>query len=368
MSSTASSPVPPVAPGRLISEALWQRNDALPALRYVDAEITMATPLELTEGVFLFRLPLPFALNHINVYLLREVDGWTLVDTGIDTAAARAHWEALFASALFDGRPLRRIVVTHHHPDHLGLAGWLARKFAVPLWMTLGELEVAGRYTDHQRDVVAERTPLWSEHGLPVDVARALLEHMPRYATQVCALPQNLVEIDVTQQLELGGRRWRPVIGRGHAPEHLSLWSEDGLVLIVGDQVLPKITPNIAVWPGGDPNPLRSYLQSLHQFETMSPDTLVLPSHRQPFYGVARRMEEIRAHHEERLQVVLQASQHPMSAYEYLQALFGRELRNEEIGFGLGEAIAHLNFLESEGFLSSCLDAGGCRRFALCRQ
>ena len=347
-----------------IGAALWTRRADLPPLRYADAKIAVGVPLELVPGVFLFRLPLPFALNHINVYLLRESDGWTLVDTGIDTPAARALWEELFCSPMFDARPLRRILVTHHHPDHIGLAGWLAEKFGVPVLMTQGELQVAGRYADPGRDVVAERAPLWNEHGLPMDVARELLNHMPRYATQVCALPDDVLLVDTSRPLELGGRRWMPIIGRGHSPEHLSLLSEDGAVLIGGDQVLPKITPNIAVWPGGEQNPLRSYLQTLVQFEAIAPDTLLLPSHRQPFRGVARRVEEIRAHHEERLEALLQACDRALSGYEILPALFGRELRNEEIGFGLGEAIAHLNFLEAEGWLVSSVDAAGCRRFA----
>ena len=163
--------------------------------------------------------------------------------------------------------------------------------------------------------------------------------------------------------MTLGGCNWVPIIGRGHAPEHLSLLREDGRVLIGGDQVLPKITPNIAVWPGGDQNPLLSYLESLRQFEHLPAHTLVLPSHRQPFRGIARRVDEIRAHHEERLAAILEACDRPMAGYEFLPALFGRELRNEEVGFGLGEAIAHLNFLVGEGLLVSSVDAQGCRRF-----
>ncbi|WP_313303359.1 MBL fold metallo-hydrolase [Diaphorobacter sp.] len=349
--------------GSTISETLWGRRDALPPVQYDGAVIEVGTPVALADGVCLLRLPLPFALNHINVYLLREQAGWTLVDTGIDTPESRALWETVLASSLFEHGPLQRIVVTHHHPDHIGLAGWLAQKCAVPLLMTRGEYQVAGRYADPQRDVVAERTPLWSENGLPVEVARELLHHMPRYGTQVHGLPASIVEIDTAQPLELGGRRWIPIVGRGHSPEHLSLLAEDGSLLIGGDQVLPKITPNIAVWPGGDQNPLLSYLQSLAQFESIAPDTLLLPSHRQPLRGVARRVEEIRAHHEERLAAILAACTGAMTGFEFLAPLFGRELRNEEIGFGLGEAIAHLNFLESEGWLHSSVDAAGHRRF-----
>ncbi|QHE87090.1 MBL fold metallo-hydrolase [Hydrogenophaga sp. BPS33] len=342
---------------------LWTRRDALPPLRYHAARIEIGVPHEIAEGVFLLRLPLPFALKHINVYLLPEADGWSVVDTGIDTEASRAVWERVFQHPRFAGRTLRRIVVTHHHPDHIGLAGWLAERCGAPVLMTRGELEVAGRYADPARDVVAERTPLWNEHGLPADVAQGLYRHMPRYGVQVCALPAQVADIDPTRPLALGERWWTPVIGQGHSPDHLSLLRDDGQVLIGGDQVLPEITPNIAVWPGGDQNPLRSYLASLQRFEGFDASTLLLPSHRQPAYGIATRVDEIRAHHEERLLTLLQACERPMTGYEFLPTLFGRALRHEEIGFGLGEAIAHLNFLEDEGLLASSLDSHGCRRF-----
>jgi glyoxylase-like metal-dependent hydrolase (beta-lactamase superfamily II) len=346
-----------------IRHSLWARRDDLPQLQYHDAKIEVGVLQEFVEGIFLLRLPLPFALNHINVYLLPEADGWSVIDTGIDTEASRHVWEAVFKTPLIAGRALRKIVVTHHHPDHIGLAGWLAERFHAPVYMTRGEVAVAGRYADPLRDVVAERTPLWSEHGLPKKVAEELSQHMPRYSAQVCRLPDNVEEIDVGNSLAIGGRLWTPIIGQGHSPDHLSLLSHDGQVLIGGDQVLPKITPNIAVWPGGDQNPLLSYLKSLRRFEEFDASTLLLPSHRQPFYGIARRVEEIRAHHEERLSALLIVGDRPMTGYEFLPALFGRELRNEEIGFGLGEAIAHLNFLENEGWLASSIDNAGCRRF-----
>lgn len=346
-----------------ISQSLWTRRDDLPQLQYHDAKIEMGVPQEFAEGIFLLRLPLPFSLNHINVYLLPEADGWSLIDTGMHTHASRQVWESVFKTPLLAGRALRKIVVTHHHPDHIGLAGWLAERFQAPVYMTRGEVAVAGRYADPLRDVVAERRPLWNEHGLPTQVAERLQQHMPRYGAQVCRLPDKVVEIDVTDTFEIGGRLWTPIIGQGHSPDHLSLLSDDGQVLVGGDQVLPKITPNIAVWPGGDQNPLLSYLKSLRRFEGFDASTMLLPSHKQPFYGIARRVEEIRAHHEERLSALLLACDRPMTGFEFLLAMFGRELRNEEIGFGLGEAIAHLNFLESEGLLVSSLDSASHRRF-----
>lgn len=348
----------------IIGEALWHRRARAHPIRYHPAEIELATPVEVAEGILLARLPLPFALNHINVYLVEDGDGWTIVDCGLDTPASRASWEAVLAHRRVGGRPVRRIVVTHHHPDHVGLAGWLAGRFGVPVAMTAGELAVAGRYADPARDVVAERTTFWHEHGLPQALVETLLERMPRYSVQVHALPERVDLVDTGAPLAMGGRSWTPVVGRGHSPDHLSLVDDAGAVLLGGDQVLPKITPNIGVWPGGDANPLRSYLESLEAFTGLGEDPLLLPSHRQPLHGVAARVDEIRQHHEERLQAVLAACDRPVTCFELLPVLFGRPLRNEELGFGFGEGVAHLNFLKGEGLLRSFLDDDGRRHFA----
>lgn len=339
-------------------------REALP-IRYLDVAIEVARPVEIADGIVLVRLPLPFALNHINVYLVDEGDGWTLVDTGLEARGSREAWEAVLASPLVAGRAIRRIVVTHHHPDHLGLAGWLAQRFDAPLFMTAGELAVAGRYADPTRDVVAERMVFWNEHGLPGEIARTLMEKMPRYSKHVHALPAEVETIDTAAPLVLGGRAWRALVGRGHSPEHLSLFDETDGILLGGDQVLPEITPNIGVWPGGDQNPLRSYLETLVQFAELPGDPVLLPSHRQPLRGIAARVGELTGHHDDRLQAVIDDCPEPRTCHELLPALFGRVLRNEEIGFGLGEGVAHLNYLESRGVLGSSVDAAGTRRYSV---
>lgn len=363
----ATNPGSPARPSGtpLIGEALWCRRERGRPVRYHPAEIALASPVEVAEGILLVRLPLPFALNHINVYLVDEGGGWAIVDCGLDTPASREAWEAVFVHPAVRGREVRRLLVTHHHPDHVGLAGWLAGRFGVPVAMTAGELAVAGRYADPKRDVVAERTPFWHEHGLPDDLVPTLLERMPRYSLQVHSLPAHVDLVDTASPVSLGGRAWRAVVGRGHSPEHLSLVDAAGEIVIGGDQVLPKITPNIGVWPGGDPNPLRSYLESLEAFTTLGEDPLLLPSHRQPLYGIAARVDEIRQHHEERLGAVADACARPVTCHELLPVLFGRPLRNEELGFGLGEGVAHLNFLEGEGVLRSAVGDDGRRRFVL---
>ena len=339
-----------------------EAEDDLP-IRYVQTEIRVAEPLLFHEGIVLFRLPLPFALNHINTYLLDEDDGWTLIDCGLDCAAARQAWEAALASPLLAGRPIRRILVTHHHPDHIGLAGWLSMRFDAPMSITAGEHAVAGRYSDPTRDIVSERLTFWREHGLPDDAASWLMQRMPRYSKHVHPLPGNVEFVSLQEPLRLGGRSWQPIIGRGHSPQHLSLFDASTGVLISGDQILPEITPNIGVWPGGDANPLQPFLDLVVNFAGLGEDPLVLPSHKQPFRGLARRVSEFRHHHEARLGDLVDACVKPITCFEALPALFGRPLRNEELGFGLGEGVAHLNYLEGLGSLRSALDGNGARRY-----
>ena len=348
------------------SQAIPKRSDDTEddaPIRYVKTEIRLAEPVLMEGGIVLLRLPLPFALNHINTYLLDEGDGWTLIDCGLDCAAARQAWEAALISPLLGNKPIRRIVVTHHHPDHIGLAGWLATRFDAPMSITAGEHAVAGRYSDPARDIVSERLNFWREHGLPDEVAAWLMQRMPRYSKHVLPLPRNVEFVDAEEPLRLGGRLWQPIIGRGHSPEHMSLFDASSDVLISGDQILPEITPNIGVWPGGDMNPLQSFLDSLDNFVGLGRDPLVLPSHKQPFRGLGRRVAEFRHHHEDRLSHLAEACATPHTCFEALPALFGRPLRNEELGFGLGEGVSHLSFLEGQGVLRSTVDARGARRY-----
>lgn len=350
------------APGvqTFIPERLWPGDRSEAQTRYHEAEIEVGTPFQVAEDLLLLRLPLPFALNHINVYLVREDDGWVLIDCGVNTSKTRDIWDATIRQL----GSLKRIIVTHHHPDHIGLAGWLADKFDIPVLMTEGEYEVAGRYSDPARDIVAERSPLWREHGLGAEQAVQLLDKMPRYTKLVTPLQEGRVQmIDTTKVMAIGERRFRPMVGSGHCPEHLSLLDEKGDILLVGDQVLPKITPNIAVWPGGDPNPLLAYFETLRQFLDINPDTLMLPSHQQPLYGTAARTRQIYAHHDDRLRALWDTCDHAMNACELIPAWFGRPLREEEMGFGLGEMIAHLNYLEVEGYLASRMTDSGIRVF-----
>ncbi|MBM3522633.1 MAG: MBL fold metallo-hydrolase [Alphaproteobacteria bacterium] len=319
------------------------------AIRPEPLTIEIGVPVPVAPGILLLRLPLPFALDHINVYLLEDGDGWALVDTGLDWADSRAAWERALAHPLLGGRPIRRLIVTHHHPDHIGLAGWHARRWGVALEISAGEWTVSGRYGDPSRNPHLERIGLWTKNGMAPDDARARAEGMPSNLRMIHALPEAVRHFESGDVLEIGARRWRCVVGRGHAPEHISLFSAEDDILLSGDHVLPRISPNISVWPDGPQNPLAQYLESLGDFAPLGRDPLVLPSHHGPFRGLAARVAEIQGLHVKRLATLEVFCAEPRTAHECLPQLFNRPLNGQQMAFAMGEAIAHLHYLAGEG-------------------
>jgi glyoxylase-like metal-dependent hydrolase (beta-lactamase superfamily II) len=310
------------------------------------------------------RMPLPFQLNHINLWLLEDGPGWTVVDTGVGLDDTRTAWERLFATHL-DGRPVTRVVVTHFHPDHMGNADWLTKRRRADLWCAEAEWRAAHVVwrSDGEFELEA-RLAHFQRHGGGEDALAQLRRrgnHYPRLVPSVAPAFRRLRDGDT---LVIGGRRWEVVIVQGHSPEHACLWSAEAGVLISGDQVLPKITTNVSVSPEQpSTNPLRLYLDSLDRFRPMAPETLVLPSHGLPFRGLHVRLAQLRDHHEARLAEVLDALVEPQSAADLLPTLFRRELDVHQLGFALGEALAHLHFLEAEGRVARIIGSDGVHRF-----
>jgi len=322
------------------------------------------TAITVAPGIQWIRMPLPFALNHINLWLLEDGDGVTAVDTGVGLPPTRAFWEALFAGALAE-RPIVRVLVTHFHPDHIGNADWLTQRFGVELWCPQAEWLMAQLAWQGMGGNNAElRRSHYRRHGVGEAQLDAFADRGNQYRKLVPAVAPQFYPVREGDDIRIGGRRWRAFTVRGHAPEHACLYSDEASVLISGDQVLPRITTNVSVWPDQPrANPLRLYLDSLKRFRPLPEDTLVLPSHGLPFRGLHQRLDYLSHHHEARLAETLDALAQPLSAAELVPVLFRRQLDAHQLGFAIGEALAHLHYLEADGQAERVADAGGIHRF-----
>lgn len=324
------------------------------------------TVLGVVPGVYWLRMPLPFALDHINLWLLDDGEGWVIVDTGIASDEVRSAWRRLFGGFMA-GRPVTRIISTHFHPDHFGLAGWLVEKTGAPLLMTRTEWLMASLlYGDVTGSVSREQVALFGRHGLGEDRLRALEERGNSYRRLLSAPPAHFERIADGDVLQIGGREWAVKVTRGHAPEHACLYCAEIGVLISGDQVLPRISPNVslsAIEP--EANPLARFLESLDKLAQLPADTLVLPSHNFPFRGLRERIDALRGHHEERLQRLASFCDAPRTAAETLDVLFRRALDTHQIMFAMGESLSHLAYLEAMGRLERQTDDDGIVRFCV---
>jgi glyoxylase-like metal-dependent hydrolase (beta-lactamase superfamily II) len=320
--------------------------------------------LTVAPGVAWLRMPLPFALDHINLWLLDDDDGYTIVDTGYGVERTRDLWEIVFAG-LPPGRPVRRVIVTHYHPDHVGCADWLCRRWNVELWMTEAEFLSAHAVRE---GVAGYGTKVmqnhFRHHGLDEERLKAQETRGNAYLRGVPGMPSTYRRMIDGDTVAVGVHLWRVTTAYGHAPEHVTLRCSELGVLISGDQVLPKITTNIGVWgnqPEGDP--LKRFLDSLARFEPLPADTLVLPSHGLPFRGLQVRIEQLRAHHVARLAELAAACHEPRTAAELLPVLFSRALDDHQMMFAMGEIVAHLNYLMYAGRLERARDDQGVYRF-----
>lgn len=323
------------------------------ALRFPFAEAPApGTVNDVAPGVKWLRMPLPFALNHINLWVLDDGEGWTLVDTGINTPDTRNLWNVLFAGPLKD-KPVSRVLCTHFHPDHIGLAGWLVEAHGVPLWIMKEEYETARRALAITKDVSAPLSSrLYIRAGLESALPAMLAAFAQGYKARVSALPATYVPLDPVRPVAAAGTAWGIVIGEGHSPQLAALHSARLGVLISGDQVLPGISPNVSVRDfEPDGNPLKLFLESLLRFRALPADTMVLPSHKMPFYGLHERIDQLIHHHHDRLDMARRACAQGANACEVVKALFKRNLDAHQLAFALGETLAHLNYLICTGDL-----------------
>lgn len=323
--------------------------------------------VEVAEGVLWMRLPLPMALDHVNVFALDEGPGpdggWTIVDTGMDSRRGRAIWEVLLAGPL-GGRPVRRVVVTHHHPDHIGLAGWFQARGAELVTTRTAWLYARMLVLDVQAVPAAQSLAFWRAAGMdPALLAKRSSERPFNFADVVAPLPLGFSRIVEGEQITMGGRDWVVRMGDGHAPEHATFWT-DGLVL-GGDQLLPSISANIGVYPTEpEADPLGDWLQSCQRFQAVAEaGHLVLPGHKVPFTGLPLRLVQMIQNHEGALERLLDLLAAPQTAAACFPALFKRAIGEGEYGLALVEAVAHLNYLLRRGRVARSMAQDGAWRW-----
>lgn len=358
--------------------------------------------IEVAPGVKWIRMSLPFALDHINLWLLRdEIDGrqgWSVVDCCISRDETKAQWESVFTNEL-EGLPILRVIVTHMHPDHIGLAHWLCERWsgepgaeppqaggspiegqrpaqqrsvgACSLWISATDYGAARMASQSTTGFGGENAArFFAAHGLTDPEAqekiRARASYYPGMVPAVPPSYRRMMDGDlVTIGTGANRREWRCISGHGHAPEHIALYSAQARVLISGDMVLPRISTNVSVYDiEPESNPLKLFLVSLEKYRALDADTLVLPSHGRPFQGLHTRLDQLAQHHRERLDEVLQACQQgPRSAADILAVLFKRKLDLHQTTFAMGESVAHLHALWFDGQLVRTRDADGVYRF-----
>jgi len=324
------------------------------------------TTWEIVPGVRWLQMPLPMALDHINLYLLEDDDGWWIIDTGISVGPTQSLWETLFKNEL-EGKPVVGVICTHLHPDHIGMAGWLCERWRVPLYMSRAEYFCGlsfSRMEKHHYSWTSEQH--YRRAGFSPRQIEKVRNNYGGFSSVITPMPTAYRRLRDGDILTIKGRRWRIVVGSGHSPEHVCLFCESLNILISGDQVIPRITSNVSVMASEpEANPLKDWFVSHEHFLNILPqDALVLPAHNAPFYGLHERLRFLIEHHEEHLLALEEACVDKSStALELLPVLFKRKLDGDQMGLAVGECIAHLNYLYQRGRLARSIDADGHYRY-----
>ncbi|MCF8468558.1 MAG: MBL fold metallo-hydrolase [Sneathiella sp.] len=322
--------------------------------------------LEVAEGLLWVRMPIPIpGLDYINLYLLEDDNGWTMVDSGLNTKEIRDLWKSIFEKHL-KGKPITRLICTHFHPDHMGQAGWVTYKWKIPLTMTFGEwtfgrmlyLEAAEKTPDF---VIDFYTSIGFDEAM---IQRVRDRGFSNFRQAMSPVPMGFDRIADGDVITIGKRDWQVIVGKGHSPEHACLYSKSDGLLISGDQVLPRITPHIGVYPA-EPlaNPLKKFIQSIDILDKLPRDTLVLPAHNDVFTGLHNQLEYYKSHHDDRLNRLISACDSPQSALDLLPILFDRELNEGDKSMGIAEGLAHCHYLVGEGRLDRVRGDDGVWKF-----
>jgi glyoxylase-like metal-dependent hydrolase (beta-lactamase superfamily II) len=319
--------------------------------------------MPVAHGIFWLRMPLPFAMGHINLWLLEDGDDWTIVDTGVAIDESKQVWKRTFLS-LMAGRRVNRVIVTHLHPDHVGCAGWLTGIFDVTLWMTREEYLLCRiLVADTGRDTPEAGTRFYTAAGFPSESLHHYQKLFGMFGKYVSPLPESFRRMKSGDSIEIGDTCWEVIIGRGHSPEHACLYCAENNILISGDQLLPTISSNVSVYPTEpEANPLADWLDSLALLKSRIPeDVLVLPAHGKPFRGAHGRLDALTSEHNECLDELEKHCIEPRRAVDTFPVLFKSAINNNNLIMAAGESVAHLNYLLDQGRIKSFIDDDGVR-------
>lgn len=328
----------------------------------VDEAPAAGSATEIADGVFWLRFALPMkGLDHINLWAIKDGDGWVVVDTGIADRASKNIWEKHFTD-LMGGRPVDRIICTHLHPDHVGLAGWMSRKFGAPLLMTRGEYFLCRILAaDTGQIAPQEGIKFYRKAGFTDEQIELYKLRFGGFGKAISPLPKSYDRLVDGELGMIGGREWIVVIGSGHSPEHACLWCPELNLCLTGDQILPNISSNVSVWPTEpEGNPLQNWIDSCHKMKEALPENvLICPAHGIPFYGGHKRLDKLIEHHEKALDRLEAFCKTPRMATEVYSVLFRRQINDNNRIMAVGESIAHLNCLKGRGRITRRLNDAG---------
>ncbi|PUB15493.1 MBL fold metallo-hydrolase [Yoonia sediminilitoris] len=317
--------------------------------------------IEVAPGVLWMRLPLPMALDHVNVYALDDGDSWTVIDTGFASKRGRELWQTLLDGPLA-GKPVSRVVVTHHHPDHVGLAGWFMAQGATLAMSQTSWLMSRMLTLDVQESYPPETLTFYQRAGMSPDVFAKRQSDRPfNFSDCVDPLPLGYLRLVEGQTIAMGGRTWDIRMGNGHAPEHATFWSRDDNLVIGGDQLLPSISPNLGVYPTEpEADPVTGWIEACERFQPFADENqLVLGGHKLPFTGLPDRLRQMIENHHSALDRLLVFLSKPKTAGDCFPALFKRQIGEGEYGLALVESVAHVNHLHQAGKVSRTLNTDG---------
>ncbi|MEW5687083.1 MAG: MBL fold metallo-hydrolase [Pseudomonadota bacterium] len=333
-----------------IEQGGWESHR--PKLTYpFEAAPETGEAVDIAPGVKWLRMPLGGSLAWINVWAIAEEGGWAIVDTGISGVETRNAWRAALAGPL-EGKPVTRVFVTHMHPDHIGMSGYLTRKFDARLWITRLEFVTCRSLAaETGREAPADATAFFKATGWDEEALETYRARFGGFGRGLYALPDSFRRIVDGERIRIGAHDWEVVVGSGHSPEHGSLWCPDLRLMISGDQVLPKISSNVSVFPTEpEGDPLTDWMTSLTAIKGRVPDdTLVLPAHNEPFFGLHARIDHLVGGHERGLERLHKLLAEPKRVVDVFHVLFRRKIDQGLLGLATGESLAHLNCLIARG-------------------